>query len=105
MKYSIEQAEDIISKSIQVKTIELIGYGNHSEAFCVNDEMVMKLPKCRKASDRLKVEMRVLQGLEQKMSLNIPNVIFNGTFFDGHEEFVYFVSKRLDGKKLSKQIF
>lgn len=105
MKYSIEQAEDIISKSIQVKTIELIGYGNHSEAFCVNDEMVMKLPKCRKASDRLKVEMRVLQGLEQKMSLNIPNVIFNGTFFDGHEEFVYFVSKRLDGKKLSKADF
>lgn len=105
MKYSIEQAKDIISKSIQVKTIELIGYGNHSEAFCVNDEMVMKLPKCRKASDRLKVEMRVLQGLEQKMSLNIPNVIFNGTFFDGHEEFVYFVSKRLDGKKLSKADF
>lgn len=105
MKYSIEQAKDIISKSIQVKTIELIGYGNHSEAFCVNDEMVMKLPKCRKASDRLKVEMRVLQGLEQKMSLNIPNVIFNGTFFDGHEEFVYFVSKRLDGKKLSKAEF
>lgn len=105
MKYSIEQAKDIISKSIQVKTIELIGYGNHSEAFCVNDEMVMKLPKCRKASDRLKVEMRVLQGLEQKMSLNIPNVIFNGTFFDGHEEFVCFVSKRLDGKKLSKADF
>lgn len=105
MKYSIEQAKDIISKSIQVKTIELIGYGNHSEAFCVNDEMVMKLPKCRKASDRLKVEMRVLQGLEQKMSLNIPNVIFNGTFFDGHEEFVYFVSERLDGKKLSKADF
>lgn len=105
MKYSIEQAKDIISKSIQVKTIELIGYGNHSEAFCVNNEMVMKLPKCRKASDRLKVEMRVLQGLEQKMSLNIPNVIFNGTFFDGHEEFVYFVSKRLDGKKLSKADF
>ena len=105
MKYSIEQAKDIISKSIQVKTIELIGYGNHSEAFCVNDEMVMKLPKCRKASDRLKVEMRVLQGLEQKMSLNIPNVIFNGTFFYGHEEFVYFVSKRLDGKKLSKADF
>lgn len=105
MKYSIEQAKDIISKSIRVKSIEFIGYGNHSEAFCVNDEMVMKLPKHRKASDRLKVEMRVLQGLEQKMSLNIPNVLFNGTFFDGREEFVYFVSKRLNGKKLSKAEF
>lgn len=105
MKYSIEQAKDIISKSIRVKSIEFIGYGNHSEAFCVNDEMVMKLPKHRKASDHLKVEMHVLQGLEQKMSLNIPNILFNGTFSDGREEFVYFVSKRLNGKKLSKAEF
>lgn len=105
MKYSIEQAKDIISKSIQVKSIEFIGSGNHSEAFCINNEMVIKLPKYRKASDHLKVEMRVLQGLEQKMPLDIPNVLFNGTFSAGHKKFVYFVSKRLIGKKLSKAEF
>lgn len=105
MKYSIEQAKDIISKSIQVKSIEFIGCGNHSEAFCINNEMVLKLPKYRKASNCLKVEMQVLQGLEQKVPLDIPNVLFNGTFPVVHEEFVYFVSKRLNGKKLSKAEF
>lgn len=105
MKYSIEQAEDIISKSIRVKSIEFIGCGNHSEAFCVNNDMVMKLPKHRKASDHLKIEMQVLQGLKQKVPLDIPNVLFNGTFSAGHKEFVYFVSKRLNGKKLSKAEF
>ena len=41
MKYSIEQAGDIASKSVRVRSVELIGRGNHSEAFCVNDEMIM----------------------------------------------------------------
>ncbi len=105
MKYSIERARNIISKSIQVRSIEFIGCGNHSEAFCINNEMVVKLPKHRKASKCLKVEMQVLQGLEQKVPLDIPNVIFNNTFSVGHEEFVYFASKRLYGKKLSKAEF
>lgn len=105
MKYSIERARNIISKSIQVRSIEFIGCGNHSEAFCINNEMVVKLPKHRKASKCLKVEMQVLQGLEQKVPLDIPNVIFNNTFSVGHEEFVYFASKRLYGKKLSKTEF
>lgn len=102
MKYSIEQAKDIISKSIQVKSIEFIGCGNHSEAFCINNDMVIKLPKHRKASDCLKVEIQVLHGLEKKVPLDIPNVLFDGTFSAGNEEFVYFVSKRLNGKNYLK---
>ncbi len=74
MKYSIEQVKDIISKSIQVKSIKFIGCGNDSEAFCVNNDLVIKLPKNSKASDRLKVEMQVLQGLGQNTLLEIPNV-------------------------------
>ncbi len=105
MKYSIEQAGDIASKSVRVRSVELIGRGNHSEAFCVNDEMIMKLPKHRKASDCLKTEIQVLRGLEQKEPPDIPNVFFSGTFSAGREEFAYFVSKRLDGKKLSKAEF
>ncbi|MCI8633573.1 MAG: phosphotransferase [Lachnospiraceae bacterium] len=105
MNYSVEQAKEIISKSIQVRSVELIGCGNHSEAFCINDEMVMKLPKHQKASDCLKVEMQILRGLKEKVPLDIPNVLFNGTFPSGQEEFVYFVSKRLKGKNLSKKEF
>lgn len=49
--------------------------------------------------------MQVLQGLERKVPLDIPNVLFNGTFSVGSEAFVYFVSKRLSGKNLSKAEF
>ena len=105
MKYSLEQAKEIISKSIQVNSLEFIGCGNHSEAFCVNHEIVIKLPKHRKASDCLKVEMQVLRGLAQKTSLDIPNVLFNGIFSVGNEEFVYFASKRLNGKNYPKKNF
>ena len=105
MKYSLEQAKDIISKSIQVNSLEFIGCGNHSEAFCVNHEIVIKLPKHRKASDCLNVEMQVLRGLNQKTSLDIPNVLFDGIFSANNEKFVYFASKRLNGKNLSKKEF
>ena len=49
--------------------------------------------------------MQVLRGLNQKTSLDIPNVLFDGIFSAGNEEFVYFASKRLNGKNLSKKEF
>ncbi len=105
MKYSLNQVKDIVGDSIPVHSIEFIGCGNHSEAFCINHEIVLKLPKHRKASDCLKTEMQVLRGLDQKMPLDIPNVLFEGTFSAGEEKFVYFASKRLSGKNLSKAEF
>ena len=105
MKYTLDQVKKIIEKSISVYTIEFIGCGNHSEAYCINNEIVIKLPKHRKASDCLKTEMYVLRGLEGKFSIDIPNVLFSGAFSAGNEEFVYFASRRLNGKKLSKAEF
>ena len=105
MKYSLDQVTDIVEKLMQINTIEFIGNGNHSEAFCVNNQIVIKLPKHRKASDCLKKEMHVLRGLEGKTLIDIPNVLFEGVFNSGNEEFVYFVSKRLNGKTLSKSQF
>ena len=105
MKYSPEIVKDIIKESIQINTIEFIGSGNHSEAFCVNNDIVIKLPKHRKASECLKNEMHVLRKLEPSVYLDIPNVLFDGVFSVGNEEFVYFASKRLKGKNLSKTEF
>lgn len=105
MKYSLAQAKKIIEKSIQVRSIECIGYGNHSEAFCVNGEIVIKLPKHRKAANCLKTEIQVLKGLEGKTDLNIPNVLFEGVFYNEDEKFVYFASKLLNGRKLSRKEF
>lgn len=105
MKYSVEFVSDIVKKIIPIKSIEFIGCGNHSEAFGINNEIVIKLPKHRKASECLKTEMHVLRGLEQKINLEIPNVLFEGVFSVGNDEFVYFASKRLKGKTLSKADF
>lgn len=105
MKYSAEIVKDIIKESIQINTIEFIGSGNHSEAFCVNNDIVIKLPKHRKASECLKNEMHELRKLEPSVYLDIPNVLFDGVFSVGNEEFVYFASKRLKGKNLSKTEF
>ena len=105
MKYSVEFVSDIVKEAIPVNSIEFIGCGNHSEAFCINNEIVVKLPKHRKASECLKTEMHVLRGLEQKTNLEIPNVLFDGVFSVESDEFVYFASKRLKGKNLSKVDF
>ena len=105
MKYTIEDVKKILANKLKVKSVAFLGAGNHSEAFCVNDNLVIKLPKHKKASDCLQVEMKVLEGLQNKLNLEIPNVEFKGKFKTGNEEFVYFVSKKLDGKKLSRAEF
>ena len=105
MKYSLNQVKNLVKNFIEVSSITFLGSGNHSEAFCINDHMVIKLPKHRKASDCLKTEIRVLLGLEGKTRLAIPNVLSHGVFLSGNEEFAYFVSKRLQGKKLSRAEF
>lgn len=105
MKYSLNQVKNLAESFLDVSSIAFMGSGNHSEAFCINDQMVIKLPKHRKASDCLKTEIRVLRGLEGKTRLAIPNVLFHGVFSSGNEEFSYFVSIRLQGKKLSRTDF
>lgn len=105
MKYSVELVKDIIKNIMPINSIEFIGCGNHSEAFCINNDIVIKLPKHRKASDCLKTEMHVMRGLEKRTHLNIPNVLFDGVFSVGNDIFVYFASNRLEGKNLSKSDF
>ena len=105
LKYSEEFAKSIIEKCIKVDSIKHIGSGNHSDAFVVNDNLVIKLPKHKKASDCLIDEMKVLRGLENRLSVNIPNVEFDGTFVSDSQNFVFFASRKLTGNKLSRQKF
>ena len=105
VKYSADYAKVIIEKHIKVDSIKHIGSGNHSDAFVVNDNLVIKLPKHKKASDCLIDEMKVLRGLENKLSVNVPNVEFEGTFVNDNQNFVFFASKKLIGTKLSREKF
>ena len=105
VKYSEQFAKSIIEKYINVDSIKHIGSGNHSDAFVVNDNLVIKLPKHKKASDCLIDEMKVLKCLDNRLSVNIPNVEFYGTFVNEGQNFVFFASKKLNGSKLSRQKF
>ncbi len=104
--YDIDFVKDLVKKqNIKIETIFYIGSGNHSDAFLTNNKLVIKLPKHKKASDCLIQEMKVLKGLERKLALSIPNVEFDGTFTYNDNNFVFFVSKRLFGRNLSKKEF
>lgn len=105
IKYSIDFAKSNIEKFIKVDTIFHIGSGNHSDAFVVNDNIVVKFPKHNTANNCLIKEINVLQALENKLSLNIPNVEFWGTFKTNNQEFTFFASKKLKGKNLSRSEF
>lgn len=105
MKYSIEQVKQIIGDNIKIKNVEFLGAGNHSEAFCINNNMVIKLPKHKKASNCLKIEIKVLEQLQGLLNLEIPNVIIKSNFKSNGEDLVYFVSKKLNGNKISKKDF
>jgi len=108
MKYSYERVKEIVKNNIKVDSVKFLGSGNHSEAFLINDEIVVKLPKFKKASDCLETEIRVLQGLNNlsnKLNLEIPNILFKGEFIEKGHKFNYFASKFVSGKRLSKKEF
>jgi len=104
-KYDELLPAKLLYKQMTVKSVEFLGAGNHSEAFVINDEFVLKLPKHKKASRSLETEIKVLESLEDSLPLSIPNVLVKATFKSGDEDFVYFLSKKLKGKTLSHDEF
>jgi len=105
MMYSLDRARDIASRSMYVDSISFLGRGNHSDAFCINGDAVIKLPRHRRASQCLQTEMQVLRGLEGSMPVAIPNARLEGTFEEGGETYVYYVSDLLHWRNLSRKTF
>ena len=61
IKYIIEHSFDI-----KITSIKLIGNGNDSFAYEVNDNMIFKFPRHEKANENLLKEIEILQYLENK---------------------------------------
>ncbi len=85
-----------------MKSIKLIGHGNHSEAYLINETLVIKLPKTKKASDCLNTEIKVLENIQSMFIINIPTVEFTGKFND---DYMYYVSKYVEGINLTSTEF
>ena len=104
--YSLYEVEQILrNKQVFVCSLAFLGEGEHSEAFLVNRDIVVKLPKHRQASECLKTEMQIVKGLGTKLNVEIPNVLFQGAFFHEGEEYTYFGSRKLPGHSLNKKQF
>ena len=105
MRYTLETAKQIISKTISIDNIAQIGEGNHCQAFLINNKFVVKLPKHKKASDCLYKEIKVLNYLKNKLNVEIPTVEFSKEYIINESIFIFYGSKIISGKKLSKKEF
>jgi len=103
--YTLEKVTNVINQYVKIESIKLIGSGNHSEAFLINNEIVVKMPKHKKASACLQTEIQVLNGLQSKLNLDIPNVLFTGIFEHEGQTFVFSASKKVKGSKLTREQF
>lgn len=48
MKYDFAFVKNILENKIEILTLEHLGSGNHCDAFCINNNLVIKLPKMKK---------------------------------------------------------
>ena len=104
-KYTPEEIRRHAERFFAVAGIEFLGAGNDCEAFCVNDAFVFKFPKHAKANRRLQNEMAFLRQIRDRLEVEVPNVLCDGTFDAGGDRFSFFASKKLRGETLTKAGF
>jgi aminoglycoside phosphotransferase len=101
-KYTLKQIRPFVERFIKIDEIEFLGEGYHSEAFCVNKELVFKFPKNKYANVCLRKEIILLKQLINVFEIEIPNVIYEGEFTLKNNYFTFFASKKLKGENLTK---
>lgn len=99
IKYIIEHSFDI-----KITSIKLIGNGNDSFAYEVNDNMIFKFPRHEKANENLLKEIEILQYLENKTTFNIPKVLYVNNDNSNYKYCIACFTK-INGVSLSKEIY
>ena len=100
IKYILEHSIE----GFKVNTIRLLGTGNDSYVYEVNDSIVFKFAKHKKASSNLVKEAKILKFLEGKLSLSIPKVLY---VCSPNELFNYYLIglSKINGISLSREIY
>jgi aminoglycoside 2''-phosphotransferase len=104
-KYNSEDIKQMLITQFQdliVDEIEYLNSGNDSEAYLINDAIVFKVPKHQRASDNLVREKKVLDLIQNRVSLQVPKVAYSSTLSNG---FILLGYDKLEGKTLSKEEF
>ncbi len=100
IKYILEHSIE----GFKVDEIKIIGNGNDSYAYEVNNNVVFKFPRHKKASDNLVKEVQILRFLEGKLSISIPRVMYECSPNDLFNYYFVGLSK-IEGVSLSKEIY
>ena len=84
---------------MDVTNISVLGQGLDSIAYRVNDEYIFKMSKHNEARENLKKEIKVLNYLKGKLSLQIPTIEFYS------EKYSVCGYKEINGEKLTKEMY
>lgn len=84
---------------INVTNISILGQGLDSIAYRVNNEYIFKMSKHDEARENLKKEIKVLNYLKGKLSLQTPTIEFYS------EKYSVCGYKEIKGKKLTKEMY
>ena len=84
---------------INVTNISVLGQGLDSIAYRVNNEYIFKMSKHDEARENLKKEIKVLNYLKGKLSLQIPTIEFYS------EKYSVCGYKEINGEKLTKEMY
>lgn len=104
---NIEVVKQIIQNTFQdinVSNIRLIGKGNDSYAYEVNNTIIFKFPRHEKANENLKKEIEILKFLENKLSYNVPKVLYFGNL-NLNSKYTFAGFNKIEGVSLTKEIF
>lgn len=84
---------------INVTDISILGQGLDSIAYRVNNEYIFKMSKHDEARENLKKEIKVLNYLKEKLSLQIPTIEFYS------EKYSVCGYKEIKGERLTKEMY
>ncbi len=100
IKYILEHS----LTGFKVDKIKIIGNGNDSFAYEVNDSIIFKFPKHERANSNLIKEARILKFLEGKLAVPIPQVLYMCA--SNNLSDYYFVGlSKIKGVSLNKKLY
>lgn len=84
-----------------IEDIKYVGKGRYSKVFLLNEDMVFKFPTNKEACEVISKEIKVLNFIDGKISINIPRVQYHHKY--GKCPFI--CMSRINGISLNKRIF
>ena len=91
-------------KDLNISNIRPIGKGNDSYAYEVNNDILFKFPRHKKANEDLKKEIKILKFLENKLSYNVPKVLYVW-IYNLNFKYTFVGFSKMEGVQLTKEYF